>query len=189
MNKFSTHFRWLYLTVGLLSSSQIAIIGNSTILNPRVVLAARPIAQVIEIPRAENVNYERYYNSRFNYSLLYPTNILVKQQAPENDDGRTFTSPDRKIIMKVFGSHNVFDKNIQNLYREELNQPNQTVTYKRLADNWFVISGYENNRVFYNKTLLHQGDVLTLSIDYDKALQSKFDPIVAAISRSFQASP
>jgi len=75
-----------------------------------------------------------------------------------------------------------------NLYREELNQPNQTVTYKRLADNWFVISGYENNRVFYNKTLLHQGDVLTLSIDYDKAFQPKFDPIVAAISRSFQAS-
>lgn len=80
------------------------------------------------------------------------------------------------------------DKTIQNLYREELSQPSQTVTYKRLADNWFVISGHENNRVFYNKTMLHDGNVLTLSIHYDKSLQSKFDSIVAAISRSFQAS-
>lgn len=188
MNEFSTYFRWLYLTIGVFSSSQIAITGNSTILNPRVVLAANPIAQVIEIPRADNVNYERYYNSRFNYSLLYPTHILVKQPAPENDDGRTFTSPDSRIIMKVFGSHNVFHKTIQNLYDEELNQPNQTVSYKRFADNWFVISGYENNRVFYQKIMLHEGDVLTLSIHYDKSLQSKLDPIVAAISRSFQAS-
>ena len=188
MNKFSTDCRWLYLTVVFFSSTQIAIVGNLSLLNPRVVLAANPIAQTIEITRVENVKYERYHNSRFNYSLLYPTNILVKQQAPENDDGRTFTSPDRRIIMKVFGSHNVFNKNIQNLYREELNRSKQTVTYKRLADNWFVISGYENNRVFYNKTMLHEGNVLTLSIHYDKSLQPKFDPIVAAISRSFQAS-
>jgi hypothetical protein len=188
MTKFSTYFRWLYLTVGFLSSTQIAIFGKSTLVNSRVVLAATPIAQASEIPRVENVKYERYHNSRFNYSLLYPTNILVKQQAPENDDGRTFNSPDRKIIMKVFGSHNAFNKTIQNLYREELNQPNQTVTYKRLADNWFVISGYENNRVFYNKTMLHEGNVLTLSIHYDKSLQPKFDPVVAAISRSFKAS-
>jgi hypothetical protein len=189
MNKFSTYFRLLYVTVGLFSSTQIVISGKSTFLKPKVVLAANPIAQAIEISRAENVNYERYHNSRFNYSLLYPTNILVKQQAPENDDGRTFNSPDRRIIMKVFGSHNAFNKTIQNLYSEELNQPNQSVTYKRLADNWFVISGYENNRVFYNKTMLHEGNVLTLSIHYDKSLQSKFDPIVAAISRSFQVSP
>jgi hypothetical protein len=188
MNKFSTDFRWLYFTCGLLSSAQIAITGQSTILSLRVVLAASPIAQVIEIPRAENVKYERYYNGRFNYSLRYPTNILVKQPAPENDDGRTFTSPDSRIIMKVFGSHNVFNKTIQNLYDEELNQPNLNVTYKRIADKWFVISGYENNRVFYKKTMLHEGDVLTLSIHYDKALQPKFDPFVATISRSFQAS-
>jgi hypothetical protein len=188
MNKFSTNFRWLCLAASLFSCTQVIIAENFSILEPKAVLAANPVTPVAEIPREGNVNYDRYYNSRFNYSVIYPTNILAKQEASQNNDGRTFISPDGKAVMKVFGSHNVFNKDIKNLYRDQLNQPNQKVTYQRLADKWFVVSGYENNRVFYNKTMLHEGDILTLMIHYDKSLQPKFDPIVGAISRSFQAS-
>ncbi|WP_414621333.1 hypothetical protein [Calothrix sp. CCY 0018] len=179
MNKFSI-FSSLFLVAAGISNYTSAQVKASPI------PVTTKVAQAVEIPKPVNANYERYYNDRFNFSILYPDGLLNKQDAPQNNDGRTFVSPVQNIVMKVFGRYNVQDENLKNLYRQQLNQPNKEVTYKTLEDDFFVVSGYENNQVFYNKVMFKNNRILSLNIDYNKSLQPEFDAIVAEISNSFR---
>lgn len=146
--------------------------------------------QAETIPAPENVNYERYYNSRFDYSVIYPVDLLEIQEAPTNNDGRRFVSPNNRIEMVVYGSHNSLDRNLDELYQEYLGRDDTEteITYRDRGENWFVVSGYDNNgdEVFYNKVVLQDGVIITLELRYDTALQPEFDAIVADISRSLQ---
>lgn len=179
MNKFSIFCSLIGFTAAISSYTLSQV-------SAKAATPATTITQAVEIPKPVNVNYERYYNDRFNFSVFYPGGLLNKQDAPQNNDGRTFVSPDRNIVMKVFGSYNVQDENIESLYNQQLNQTNREVTYKTLEDDFFVVSGYENNQVFYNKVMFDNNRMLNLNIDYNKSLQPEFDPIVAEISNSFR---
>ncbi len=139
----------------------------------------------IDIPNEANVLYETYANYRFDFSLVYPENIVSMESAPTNNDGRTFTSPNENIVIKAYGAHNISDNTISDLYRDTLSRVDGNVTYERQEDNWFVISGYEGDRVFYIKEIIAHDDILTLDIRYDRNLQNRFDPVVATISNSF----
>ncbi len=95
--------------------------------------------------------------------------------------------------MKVFGRYNTFnflysDKRvIKKLYRRESNQPNRDFVYKRLGNDYFVVS-YSNkftNLFYYKKVLLVNNRILTLILRYDKSLKPELDSIVEKISRSF----
>jgi hypothetical protein len=147
--------------------------------------------QADTIPRPENIIYDRYYNSRFNYSVVYPSNLLIEQEAPTNNDGRRFISADGRIEMLVYGSHNVLDKTLSSLYQEylELENTERNITYQQSGDNWFVVSGYKDygKEVFYNKVILDHGVIITLEIRYDVELKPRFDSIVTEVSRSLQA--
>ena len=59
------------------------------------------------------------------------------------------------------------------------------VTYKLLKGDTYVVSGRQNGKIFYEKTML-KGDVFkTFTIEYDESERDKYDPITARISRSF----
>ncbi|MBV6623216.1 MAG: GerMN domain-containing protein [Rivularia sp. (in: Bacteria)] len=180
MNKLSIFCSLLWVTAGISNGNAAQVSANST------TSATYKVAQAVDVPQPRNVNYERYYNDRFNFSIFYPGELLNKQDAPQNNDGRTFVSPDRNIVMKVFGRYNIQDENIESLYNQQFNQTNKEVTYKSLGDDYFVVSGYENNQVFYNKVLFSNNRILHLNIDYNKSLQPEFDSIVREISNSFR---
>jgi hypothetical protein len=63
--------------------------------------------------------------------------------------------------MLVYGSYNALNQTLRQLYSEETNpsadHPHRTVSYKTLKGNWFVVSGIEEGRVFYQKTMLAKG--------------------------------
>lgn len=138
--------------------------------------------------KERNVQYETYYNSRFDYAVKYPSNIVTPQPPPTNNDGREFVSPDRDIEMAVYGRHQL-NQSLNELYREALQRQRQlgsNVTYDYLGRNEFIISGYDRTgEVFYQKTLLHYNDFLTLDLNYERSLQPEFDSVVAEISNSF----
>lgn len=133
--------------------------------------------------------YRRYHNARFGYSISYPVKILIPQGEAANGDGQKFLSSDGRTEMLVYGSHNVFDQTLQQVYQKELRRaehPNRLVTYQVLRADWFVVSGIEDGRVFYQKTLLRGGVLKTFRIEYDERQKGTFDSITATISRSFR---
>lgn len=174
---------YLFLSLILISCTEPSSTDNATDFP-----ASDNTVQTETIPEPENINYERYNNSRFDYSVLYPVDLLEIQEAPTNNDGRRFVSPDNRIVMLVYGAYNSLNRNLDELYQEYRDDTETEITYRDRAENWFVVSGYDNNgsEVFYNKVILKESVIVTLELRYDKALQPKFDPIVTDISRSLQ---
>lgn len=133
--------------------------------------------------------YRRYHNARFGYSISYPVKILIPQGEAANGDGQKFLSRDGHTEMLVYGSHNVSDQPLQQVYQKEISStehPNRLVTYQVLRADWFVVSGIEDGRVFYQKTLLRGGVFKTFRIEYDERQKGTFDSITATIGRSFR---
>lgn len=133
--------------------------------------------------------YRTYHNARFDYSISYPVNVLIPQGESVNGDGQRFSSKDGRAEMLVYGSNNSLDQSLRQVFEAEISRtehPNRTVTYQVLRQDWFVVSGVENGRVFYRKTLLRSGVFKTFRIEYDESQKRTFDSITTAIARSFK---
>ncbi len=134
-------------------------------------------------------SYRTYHNARFEYSIAYPVNILIPQGESANGDGQRFLSKDGRTEMLVYGSYNSLDQTLRAVLEQETSStehPNRVITYQVLRANWFVVSGLENGRVFYQKTMLRNETFKTFRIEYDESRKRTFDPITATIARSFK---
>jgi hypothetical protein len=139
----------------------------------------------IQIPNPGNVEYERYHNRRYDVSFLYPANLVSFETGGHNN--QIYTSPDNRIKIVATGYYNSNDRTIAQFYRQATREsPERNVTYQTRGENWFVVSGYENGKVFYNKTILNDGIVKRMKVRYDTALQPEFDRIVSEMSNSFR---
>jgi hypothetical protein len=137
-------------------------------------------------PLVTQHTYQTYYNVRFKYSISYPSDLLIPQGESANADGQKFLSRDGRAEMLVYGSHNVLDQSLQKVLAEETEKENRIVTYKVLKPAWFVISGTEKGRVFYQKTMLKQGILKTFYFEYDENAKAIYDEITTRLSRSFK---
>ena len=136
-----------------------------------------------ETPPAE-VSYERYSNERFNYSLLYPDDILTSQGELTDQDGQEFRSEDGNIILRVYGVNKGTSETLAQRYEQA--QAGRSVTYQTIEDNdFFVVSGSDDGEVFYQKTLLENNVFKVLELRYSQALRQQIDPIARTIADSF----
>jgi hypothetical protein len=134
--------------------------------------------------------YDTYSNARFKYSIAYPSGVLYPQGEADNGDGQKFLSKDGRAVMLVYGGHQLDAVRLSDMYEETLKQKSldgasRDVTMKLLKKDWFVVSGYAGEKVFYQKTMLKGGVFKTFIIEYDRAQKSFYDPITSRIARSF----
>lgn len=166
------------------NSSRVALLCILTVCHGVI------ICLVAEVSNAQG-KYSTYSNGRFSYSISYPTDLFIPQGEADNGDGQKFLSRDGRSEMIVYGS-NALDQSLRDLYNEQLRRDQgadpskKNVTYKVLRDNWFVISGYEGDRVFYQKTILRRGVFKTFRIEYDKLLADVFDQATKRVAASFR---
>jgi hypothetical protein len=126
--------------------------------------------------------YKTYTNARYGYSISYPSNLLVPQGEADNGDGQAFRSKDGGAELRVYGSQNLGD-GLAGAYKEA--QAGKSVTYKTMKGNWFVVSGRDGGKIFYQKTMF-KGDVFkTFIIEYDESQKSTYDAVTTRIARSF----
>jgi hypothetical protein len=134
------------------------------------------------------VTYKRYTNVRFAYAINYPVGVLIPQGESDNSDGQIFRSADGHAEMRVFGRNNVFNDTLRSAFDKAVageDSAGRVVTYKLLKGDFYVVSGHQNGKIFYEKTML-KGDVFkTFMIEYDEAERAKYDPITARIANSF----
>jgi hypothetical protein len=131
---------------------------------------------------AQRVVYKTYTNARYGYSISYPSNLLVPQGEADNGDGQAFRAKDGAAELRVYGSQNLGD-GLAGAYTEA--QAGKSVVYKTMKGNWFVVSGRDGGKIFYQKTMF-KGDVFkTFIIEYDEAQKSTYDAVTTRIARSF----
>jgi hypothetical protein len=90
---------------------------------------------------------------------------------------------------KAYGSYNSLQEKLETRFlAESTSSGTRKITYKLFKPDFFVISGIENNKVFYEKILYKDDTYKTLLISYPTALKKTYDPITAKIARSFKHS-
>jgi hypothetical protein len=132
--------------------------------------------------------YRSYSNARFGYSVSYPAGILIPQGESQNSDGQIFRSPDGKAEMRVFGRYNVQDETLRSAFNQAVkgeDSSGRKVTYKLLKGNFYVVSGHQNGKIFYEKTMLKGDAFKTFMIEYDESQSTTYDPITSRVARSF----
>ena len=142
--------------------------------------------------------YETYHNARFAYSITYPADIFVPQGEADNGDGQRFLSKDGRAEVAVYAGYAVNDSQdtLQKRFREAAGraaeQPSRVVTYKLIKDDWFVVSGRNGGRIFYQKTMFKRaagdapGVFKTLRIEYDESQNRDYGTVVARLVASFK---
>jgi hypothetical protein len=135
--------------------------------------------------------FQTYSNSRLNYSIEYPSRLLVPRGESPQGDGQLFASEDLQAQMIIYDTLNVLEQSIKDLYKQEARDvvtPKITkrVTYKRQKDNWFVISGYIGPKIFYQKTILSNDMFETFYIEYAENQRQRYDPILSRLGNSFK---
>lgn len=142
----------------------------------------------LAIAQKSRVSYKTYANARFNYSISYPVGILTPQGEAANGDGQAFVSNDGQTRMLVYG-HNQLDgeslsKAFQGAQHGDADRP-RVVTYKVLKANFYVVTGTDDGKIFYEKTMLKNGVFKTFSIEYPTSQKATFDTITAKVAASF----
>lgn len=128
-----------------------------------------------------DITFNSYQNSRFNYTVTYPS-FLDKRQESENGDGCKFYMDDNTYLV-VSGAYNALDESIVSRYYKCKSKP---VTYNMQKDNWFVISDYTSNgNIFYTKTVLQNGVFFTATFYYPAKDKDKYNPVIKKIFTNF----
>ncbi|WP_394175674.1 hypothetical protein [Guptibacillus hwajinpoensis] len=133
----------------------------------------------------EGITYTSYTNERFRFKIEYPS-YLTAGSPPTNGDGLTFYNEELEIT--VFGSHNVRDETIEDIYQQSIDTISVPIAYDRLADNWFVLSYVENGMIIYDK-FFYGNDVFNrFIITYPENKQDVYGPVTTHISDTFVPS-
>jgi hypothetical protein len=137
---------------------------------------------------AQAESWRSYHNSRFGTTADVPRSWTMGAP-PENNDGRVFTSPDRRAEIIVSGIFHVLphDEEIANKFAPNAGE---TITYKRQGPGWTVVSGTKGDRIFYRKSILSCRDTIwnDVSIEYPAADKEKFAPLVVHVAGSLRPS-
>jgi hypothetical protein len=141
----------------------------------------------------KSMTWNTYSNARFGYEISYPDLFFTGEEA-QNGDGKQFVSGDGKAVLTVYASYNALNLSLDKIYSSNIAQykkEGKKITYKIIDSKWFILSGYDGDKVFYIKTVRkHLGednDVdATFIITYPKSQKSTFDKITEKIANSLK---
>lgn len=154
--------------------------------------------QVTTASKVDNdLSFDRYCNARYGYCIDYPKGVIYPQPESYNGDGRVFKNKQGQEILRVFGRNNSdpdfgnislkqqFNDDLHGVDEENGNN-DRVITYQKLGKTFFVISGYNKGRVFYQKTILKDDAFAYAILQYDEADKATFDKVSERIFKSFK---
>lgn len=149
------------------------------------------------VEKEQEVSIKTYCNSRFNFCIDYPS-TLYPQGESDNGDGQVFKSKDAKNKLVVFGRNHIdIENDIETALQSAFDldswgnnpdTPQKVITYKKLGKTFYVVSGYNNGKIFYQKTiLLHDREGLgTALIEYSESEKVFYNKISETIFKTFK---
>ncbi|MEK6783353.1 MAG: hypothetical protein AABY93_16750 [Bacteroidota bacterium] len=145
---------------------------------------------------SEEINFETYCNQKFGFCLDYPSEILYPQGESDNGDGQVFKSKDADNTMWVYRDvrnyvNSEIHYTIEDVYNEDSrgnnpDKPQRVITFQKLGEDYFVVSGYNAGNIFYQKTILTNGEFITCLLEYKERDNEVYTRISYRIFVSFQ---
>lgn len=129
-----------------------------------------------------------YENGRFGFSLPVPPGMQA-ERPPDNGGGQSFVSADGKVKVVGWGHFNMENvASVEAAWKDALAMPDRTITYKKKADGWFVVSGVNKDGTgFYMKHFADSKYYAGFSISYPQADEKRYQPWIERIAKEYQA--
>jgi hypothetical protein len=161
---------------------------------PAAWLAAPAAAQPepLACPPGLQAEPRGYRNDLFGFAFDYPPGfVLDPDSVTERGDSARFWTRDRRATAVVNAAPNTRGVPLRRLMAEAEgdleHNAGAEITYRRVRDNWFVISGYMVGRIFYRRTLLtSRGIVATLWMEFPRDMRPCVEHAVTVMSLSFR---
>ena len=131
------------------------------------------------------VEYKTYTNDKWGFAVDVPT--LFSREL-KSGPGSRFLWPSAtgtRAEMYAWGAHYV-NTPIQDLYADWTRRP---LTFKELKGNVFVVRGKEGGRLFYSRSILQDGMLTTVEIDYVPELAEWVEPVILHVNESYKFVP
>lgn len=126
--------------------------------------------------------WKTYQDNR--YAFRYPAGLVTTSH---RNGVVELHSVDREFRMRASARINSEKDTVQSAWQQRLKEHGQSVTYKRKADGWFVVSGLEDGKTYYRKHFVSPERTAEFVITYPKSRALGYDPWVAEIEKSFVA--
>ena len=142
---------------------------------------------------------ETYTNSRFDFSINYPSDIFVNKLY-ESNKSIAFTNQDKSVKLYVNATLLALSVNANDVYKDEICLTPQRgsydneyieVTYKAQKDNWYVLSGYNHTKktIFYRKGFVYKKEKENILIEYELRYpikeKKKYNKLIKIFNKSF----
>jgi len=141
--------------------------------------------------RLEDVpDWVPYVNDRFGFRFRYPVGVFEPHRRAEAGDGEVFTDVGGHVRLLVGAFENADGHSIQsymNFIRTE-SYSGYNVDYAPRGQTWFVLSGENDQNVFYEKVMFSCSGRLisSFALIYPVPRKAMFDPVVAGIEKTFK---
>lgn len=172
-----------------MTTRSIVAIASLTVLTHATLVMAANNANPAKLPSEPVVatpgGWTLYKNARFGMEVRYPASKFKGARPPDNGGGLSFTAKDGGEFL-IHGSFNSLELTLAN-YEQQL-YAEANVTYRASGGDWLVLSGTQDGRIFYHKTIFSCGGQLLNELDfsYPEAQRKTYDPIVSEMVKTFR---
>jgi len=144
----------------------------------------------VSIPVPESA---AYLNARFQFAVHYPAQLLYPQGEADNGDGQRFLSKDARTTLAAFGNNLALNGSLEAEFEEAArggigDHPLRVVTYKKLGNHWYVVSGVEQGMVFYTKRIQVGDQFIGFEFTYPESQRQTWDKVTSQINASFKST-
>lgn len=133
---------------------------------------------------APDHRWQTYGNGRFEYTICFPVDLLTPAPEADNGDGRAFHAADGTKML-VWGTYNTLELTPAQVMAREaarITREGGKVTYKTAKPGWYVVSGTQDGKVFYQRGLSNSVRFVSFRLTYAQAAAATWNPIAARIS-------
>ena len=126
-----------------------------------------------------SIKWEKGGVDRFLFAYEVPA-FMQKQPAPDNNDGATYIW--KELTFKVWGANDMHDGSAKAAFDEDVRFLGHAPHYKVVKSNYYIISDYEENNIFYRKCVFNNSLEYCEEVSYPQSYKAAVDPIVKKIA-------
>lgn len=138
------------------------------------------------LPGPGDLNYVRYTNTPYGYSIAYPDTLLSPDEPVGEDRGTTFVSASGDVRMIIYAAERAGYETLDEQYASVVEDPEVRITYRARDESFYVVSGLGGEYVFYEKAVAGESMITTFRIRYPVAKKAYYDAVAALIAASFR---
>ena len=141
------------------------------------------LAAPSQIASAQPLSWQTYTIPETGTSVDIPSSIFTENAGrPPQGDGQRFRSADGRADLTIQAA--VIGSNVSPAAFLASQHPPKEIQYKRITPRFFAVSGYNGDKVWYDRCNFSNGSVHCVLINYPAQEERAWDGIVTRISLS-----